>query len=423
MGKNVYNRKKGYRYEQKKKKINRDVLSYEDMPLEDYDKESAEISKPAVKKILILIAGIVLLGLIVFAVANRENLTPEKITRWVAYDLLGASDDGYPVTIQGTNVNEGNFICDGNEVCYVSDTVYQSLASNGNEIGYSQISFSNPVMVTSGDYVLIYDLGGHEYVTGTKERLNDVRKTESEIFTADINSKGDYCLVTKADGYLSKAFAYNKYNEKHYAYSFADYYVTAVAMNDNGSGLTACGISGKNGSMATVAYVLEFSSEKPKATHSLGENVVYSVEYLNSNTPCIVGSNASFVINVKRDELKKVDYNQMMLTTFDIDKDTSKFVISLSRSGDGNQCSLEYIGADGKVINTNKTNHGASSVSIYKNRIAVLDGNNCYLYDTEGNKIGKKDAGNGAKVARIESTDSVYILGINEIRKLIDFAE
>jgi len=352
----VYNRKKGYRYEQKKKKINRDVLSYEDMPLEDYDKESAEISKPAVKKILILIAGIVVLGLVIFAVANRDNLTPEKITRWITYDLLGASDDGYPVTIQGTNVNEGNFVCDGSEVCYVSDTVYQSLASNGNEIGYSQISFSKPVMVSSGEYVLIYDLGGHEYVTGTKEQLNEIRKAESEIFTADVNSRGDYCLVTKADGYLSKVIAYNKYNEKHYAYSFADYYVTTVAINDNGNGLTACGISGKNGSMSTVAYVLDFSAEKPEAVHSLGENVVYSVEYLNSNVSCVIGSNSSFLINNRKDELKVVEYNQMLLTSFDIDKNTSKFIISLSRSGDGNQCTLQYIGSDGKVIHTNETN-------------------------------------------------------------------
>lgn len=423
MGKNVYNRKKGYRYEQKKKKIKRDILSYEDMPLEDYDKDSAEISKPAVKKILILIAGIVVLGLIVFAVANRENLTPEKITRWVTYDLLGVSDDGYPVNIQGSGVTEGNFISNGGEICYVSDTTYQALSVNGNEIGYSQISFSKPVMVSSGEYVLIYDLGGHEYVTGTKTRLNNIRKTEYEIFTADINSAGDYCLVTKADGYLSKIFAYNKLNEKRYAYSFADYYITAVAMNNNGSGCTACGMSAQNGSMATVAYVLDFSSEKPYSKLSLDENIVYGVEYLNSNTACIVGSNASFVLNIKKEELKKIDYKQKELTSFDINKDTSTFVISLSRSGDGKMCSLVYVGSDGKVINTNKTKNEAKSISLYKNRIAVLDDNVCYLYDTQGNKIGSKDAGDGSKVVRLESSDSVYVLGINEIRKLTDFTE
>lgn len=421
MGKNIYNRKRGYRYEQKKKKIKRDVISYEDVPLEEYDKENVEISKTSVKKVLFLILGIVVLGLIIFAVANRENLTPEKITRWISYDLFGIKDTGYPVDIVGTGVNDGNFISDDEELCYVSDTTYQALSSNGNEIGYSQISYSHPVLVSSDEFVLIYNLDGYGYVSGKKTMLNKERETKDKIFSADINSKGDYCIVTKSDGYLSKITAYNRKNEKLYAYSFADYYISSVAINNNGTGCIASGISSKNGSMDTVAYVLDFTKETPSAVISLGENLIFAVEYLNSNSVCMIGSNSSFVLNTRNSQLNTINYKQKKLTAFDIDKDTSSFVVSLSRSGDGRQCTLKYISDKGEILNVNNSSRSVKSISLYKNRIAVLDENTCYIYDTGGNYLGKQDAGNGSKAVSLSSSDSAYVLGINEIRKVIEF--
>ncbi|MBQ5347129.1 MAG: hypothetical protein IIU39_03655, partial [Ruminococcus sp.] len=113
--------------------------------------------------------------------------------------------------------------------------------------------------------------------------------TDYYVLTADINDKGYYCVVTQADGYLSKIFVYNNNKEKIYTYSFSDYYINAVALNSNGTGCVACGVTGDNGSLLGIAYVLDFSQEKPTATYSLDENSVYSVEYFNSNTVCMVG--------------------------------------------------------------------------------------------------------------------------------------
>ena len=45
---------KGHRFaETKAKKTDRDVISYEDVPLEDYELEKTEMSPAAVKKIII----------------------------------------------------------------------------------------------------------------------------------------------------------------------------------------------------------------------------------------------------------------------------------------------------------------------------------------------------------------------------------
>lgn len=405
---------------EKRKNSKRSVMSYEDVPLDEYNDDQPEISKEAVKRILIVVGVIVLLGFIVFAVANRDAFSPEKFTHWVKYDVVGASDTEFPVSIIGSNVNSGNFKSDG-DVMYVSDTAFVSVGSNGNEIGYSQHGFAKPILCAEGNNVLIYNLGGNGFVTGTKEKLNKPKDTDYYVLTADINDKGYYCVVTQADGYLSKIFVYNNNKEKIYTYSFSDYYINAVALNSNGTGCVACGVTGDNGSLLGIAYVLDFSQEKPTATYSLDENSVYSVEYFNSNTVCMVGSKSSYTLDIRGGNLKQVDYSNMQLTAFDINTDTNSFVLSLSRSGDGRTCSIEYINGAGEIANVNDTNLTIKSIDLYKNRIAALDSDTCYVYDTDGRKIGKANAGNGSKAVRLGNTNEAYILGINELRRIVQF--
>ncbi|MCR5652273.1 MAG: DUF5711 family protein [Ruminococcus sp.] len=418
--------KKGHRHSvesiERRKKSKREVLSYEDMPLEEYKQQNVEISKTAVKRILIVAGILVVLGLIVFAIANRENLTPEKISNWFRYEVLGSHDTGYPVKVVGTTVNEGNFYCDKGPV-YVSDTAFESLSSTGNELCYTRHSFSKPMLNCDGDNVIIYNLGGNGYAVGTKKGLGNLKSTKEDkyIITADINSQGDYCIVTQADGYLSKIFVYNKDNEQVYAYSFAQYYINAVALNSQGTGCVACGFSGDSGSLSGIAYVLDFTKEEPAGTFSIDENMVYRVEYLSSKKVCMVCSNSSFMLDIGSGDLKQVDYGNMELTAFDIDTDTDFLVLSLSRSGDGRLCSVEYIDSSGKVLKVNDTKRSIESMSLYKNQIAILDSGTCYFYDNEGKKLGKAEAGNGAIAVRLDDIDTAYVLGINDIKKITEY--
>ena len=77
----MFKRKKG-RYSEKKVNKDRKVISYEDVPLEDYEQEKTDLSPAAVKKIIIGVVIALVAGLIVFAFANRDKLTPENISVW-----------------------------------------------------------------------------------------------------------------------------------------------------------------------------------------------------------------------------------------------------------------------------------------------------------------------------------------------------
>ena len=98
----MFKKFKGHYSKRKTHKTDRDVMSYEDMPLDDYEQEKTEMSPQAVKKIVLGACIAIAAGLIVFAFANHDKLTWENISNWWTYDVLGNAGHGYPVDIIGS---------------------------------------------------------------------------------------------------------------------------------------------------------------------------------------------------------------------------------------------------------------------------------------------------------------------------------
>lgn len=412
-------RKNKGKYQHQVRKNDREIMSYEEVPLEDYEAEDPKVTKYAVKKILKVFLIIVACCLVVFIFANREKLTYDNIKNWVQYELLGhGTGDGYPVSIVGTNVNQGNFLSIDNYIAYASDTSFVTLSSNAYEIFNTQLSYSKPVIKNSNSKILVYNLDGKGYQINSVDKNLYSGEAPDKIFVADINSSGAYVLVTQSDGYLCKLYAYNNNNKQIYAYSFSEYYITDVALSADGKGAVACGVSTQNGTTVSAIYVLDFSSEKPKSISKIDKNIIYSVKYLSNNSVCAVGSNGSFVLNTSNSQLAKNDYQEKTLTCYDINRDTGCFTVSLSRSGDGRSCDILYFNSEGKLINTISTELKITSISLYKDKIAALSQNTVYVYNRDGKLIYTESAGTDAREVKICSDSSAYILGISEIRQI-----
>lgn len=415
------NKKNRPRYSQNEKKTDRELLSYEEVPLDDYENEDPKVTKYAVKKILKVALVLFVAAFLVFLFANREKLTYENITSWIQYELLGGNKgDGYPVSIVGTTVSEGNFKTRDSFLSYASDTSFVTLSGGGYRISATQHSFSKPIVVNSNNKYLVYNLNGTGFMINSLEENLYTADAPDKLFTADINSNGYYALVTQSDGYLSKLYVYNNSNKQIFAYSFADYYITSVTLNSSGSGAVACGISAYNGAVQSAVYYLDFKSEKPVFVKKFDNNTLYSVKYLSTGTVSVIGSEASYVINLSSGDVAATGYEEMLLTGYDINTDTGCFVTSLSRSGDGRLCTINYFNSNGEITGTIDTDLKITSISLYKDKIAVLSQGVVYVYNREGELLNTVNPGTDARAVRIFSDNNAYILGIGEIR-MVDF--
>lgn len=402
--------------EKKNTRTERDVISYEDMPLDDYEQEKTEISPEAVKRILIGVGIAIVAGLIVFAFSNRDKLTWENISTWWTYDVIGNAGNGYPVNIVGSEVSASNIAVTQGRVAYASDTSFVTLNSTGSEVANIQLRYSKPVMKSSGNKYLTYGLGGTGFqIQSFDEKLYTGEENEN-IFAGDIASNGVYCLVTEGNGYLSSLYVYNKNNNRTYKYSFSEYYITSIALNSDGSQGVACGITSDGGAVKTAVYWLDFSKEEPKNIYIIDGDSVVDCEYLGDNRVALIGQSASYIIKNGDKNYITNSYEDRTLANYCFNTDTQTYTVALSRSGDGRSCVLLQYNNNGENKCSIDTEYSAESISSYKGIIGILDDNIVYTYNSDGTMRKEYNVGTGSKRVILIGENEVCVLSTNQIR-------
>lgn len=414
----VQKNKKG-RYSERKKSSERgDIISYEDMPLEDYEQEKTDLSPSAVKKIVAAVIIAFAAGLAVFAFANRDKLTPENISMWWTYDVMGNGGEGYPVNIIGTTVKANNFAENQGRIAYASDTSFVTLNSTGSEVANVQLRYSKPVMKSAENRYLTYGLGEKAFQINSFEKNLFSGETDNLIYTGDISSNGNYCIVTEGNAYLTELYAYDSNNNRIFKYSFSEYYIMNVAINQDGSGCVACGITSDNGEMKTAVYVLDFSKDEPLTKYSISGDIIIDCKYISSSRAVLVGNSAAYIIKIGSEDYTTISYDDKPIANYCFNPDTKAFALALSKSGDGRSCNIVSYDDNGNVIATVDSEYGAESMSMYKGVISILDGNVIYTYDSSGKLIYSAEAGTGSKSLILNSTSSAYVLTLNQIKQI-----
>ena len=413
----MFKRDKARYGEKKTIKNERDVISYEDMPLDDYEQEKTEISPEAIKRILIGVAVAIVAGLIVFAFSNRDKLTWDNISTWWTYDVLGNAGNGFPVNIVGSEVAASNLSVTQGRVAYASDTSFVTLNSTGSEVANIQLRYSTPVMKSSGNKYLTYGLGSTGFqIQSFDEKLYTGEESEN-ILTGDIASNGVYCLVTEGNGYLSSLYVYNKNNNRIFKYSFSEYYITSVALNSDGSGGVACGITSDGGAVSSAVYLLDFSKEEPKSVYTISGDSVIDCKYLGDSRVALIGQSASYIIKNGDENYITNSYEDRTLANYCFNTDTQTYTIALSRSGDGRSCALLQYNSNGDNKCSIDTEYSAESISSYKGVIGILDDNIVYVYSMDGTQRYAYNVGTGSKKVILTGESEACVLSANQIRR------
>ncbi|MDR0914007.1 MAG: DUF5711 family protein [Oscillospiraceae bacterium] len=408
-------KQKAKRYNQKNRA--EEFLSYEELPLENYEKDVPKISKFPVKRLIAAAVIILLCFGIVFAFYNRDKLSPENIGNWFNYELLGkAQGEGYPSTISGTNLSAGNIDMIDNYLVYASNTSCVTLSSSAYQIANRQITYSQPVLKTSGNRMLVYALGEKSYMVNTINNQEHAGSLGGEIFCADINKNGETGFVTETDGYFCKFSYLNDLHKEKYTYSFSEYFINSVKINNAGNTAVLGGVSAKEAQGKMGLYVLDFYSDKPKKIFEYPSDVVLDIDFVTDNIAVVVAKNSLFFINTSNGEITQHSYNKLQLTAYNINQETGCTVLSLSRSGDGRNCDVLYYNQGGELVNTIKTDISVSSLSVYKDRIALLQNETATLYNKEGENLGAAQTGKDARAILLSGSNQAYVLGVSEIR-------
>lgn len=353
-----------------------------DIPLQEDHPHKSRFTK---KQIIFAVVIVLVLFVVVFYASNADKLSFHNISNFINYGVLNrSSEESFPLDIQGESIRAGNFVRKGQDICYCSDTKTQVLNNYGRSVWSVQHAFINPVLTTSENKVMVYNLGG----TGFQiiDTNGDVYSADApdNILVAAINRDGVYALVTQNSGYHSKLYVYNEENEQIFAYSFADYYVTSVSLSESGKRAVVSGVSALDGVDIASLYVLDFTKDTPLYFSELEGNIIYDVCYMSDKYACAIGRSGSYVINTYNGAFESFSYDGRDLTAYDINTETDTYTISLSASGDGRNCEIISFGSTGKQDRSFTVDEKIIGLSTYKGRVSLLTNDSVMLYAKDG---------------------------------------
>ena len=400
--------------QKREKKSNREVVTYEELPIEERESDiekTSPVIKLTPKRIIAAVLIILVLFAVVFFISNPERLSIQSASNFFNYAIMNRdSDQSFPLDVSGASVSAGNFIGSGMDIVYCSDTKTQQLNNYGRSVFTAPHAFITPVLVNGGNNKLVYNLGGTGYQVIDGE--NNVRslETKDDILLADITSSGIYALITESSGYLSKLYVYNEKDEQIFAYSFADYYATAVSLSDSGRNAVVAGVSALDGMDISALYVLDFTKDTPQYLSEFEDNIIYDVQYLNERSACAVGRSSSYAINTSNGEVTAAEYEGRVLTAYDINSDTDTFTLSLSNSGDGRNCDIISYNSAGKSDKSFSVDDKIIDLSTHKGRVALLTTDEVMLYSKDGKKYSTKGLRSDPHTVVLYTGSDAYVL-------------
>ena len=234
---------------------------------------------------------VLVLGLALWV--NRESLTPENIWSWVQTQVMGAQGgDGYPVSITGSAVSQGNFTSYGGNAVVLSDTAFTVLGPSGQEVFSQRHSLNQPVLKEAAGNYLLYNQGSTGYLiaSGTEVRLED--SAGQDILAGAVAANGRFALATQGKEGASDLTVYLENGEVQFTYSFAQDYITSLALSADGTSGIVCTVRSQGGELVSKVTVFQFDQADPVTQYESRDNLLLGASWGENGMLYAVGDSS-----------------------------------------------------------------------------------------------------------------------------------
>lgn len=348
---------------------------------------------------------------------NRANLTPENIWAWIQVQVMGdGAGDGYPVAITGSTVAQGNLTANEGNAVVLSDTALTILGPSGQEVVSLRHSLNQPILKADQGHYLLYNQGnaGYMVVSGTKTVADS--SASGDILAGAVAHNGRFALATRGAEGASDLTVYLETGEEQFTYSFAQDYITCLALNADGTWGLVCTVCSRGGELISKVTVFDFNQTTPVAEYETQNNLLLGAYWGDNGSLYAVGDSSLLRGQSGEFAFEEVSYEGRVPTAFQFAG--NQVYLSISAYEHAGPCTLQiYRGQEDPV--EIQTQERVAALSVYGGSVAVLTGHELVAYDAStGQELARADAGSDAKSLALASESTAYVLGVSEIRKV-----
>lgn len=376
--------------------------------------KAAAIPKAVYRSAIILLALVI--GLAVWM--NRTNLTPENIGAWLKLQVTGAqAGDGFPVQITGSEVHPSNFLAGGGSAVVLSDTALTMLNITGLEELSLRHSLNHPVLQGAGSRYLLYNSGstGYMALSGTDVVVDAVE--EQDILTGAIAQNGRFALGVQGSNGASELNVYQRDGTLQAHYLLARDYITAIALNYDGSYGAVCTVRSDKGTLVSRVIIYDFSSEDPVAGYETTDNLLLAAYWGENGTIYGVGDTALLMAGSSDYAFTEYNYQGRQLTAFRMAAGRAFLSISAYEHA-GASTLLVYAPGQEQPVRIEAPRR-IEDISVYGGTVGLLLGEEAVFFDySTGAELGRTAAGGDARALALSSESAAYVLGVSEVRAI-----
>ncbi len=184
-------------------------------------------------------------------------------------------------------IYKGDLVVAGSSYFYLCDL-------QGNKRLNEESVFSNPVVVSSDKYLLVYGLSEYTYTLYNAFSKLHTESFDYPITGAAVSDKGLYAIVTRTSEYRSVVYLYNS-NFERIGAVYKDKYIMDVSFNNDGSEVLITSLYSKNGSYCTEVLNYVPYSDTPSSVKEVEGAMVLKSDYnLNGGYSVIYDNKIEF---------------------------------------------------------------------------------------------------------------------------------
>ena len=324
--------------------------------------------------------------------------------------------DGYPVAITGSSVSEGNFLsAEGNAVA-LSDTALTILGPSGQELFSQRHSYNQPILKAASGQYLLYNQNSTGYMVVSGTQLHLESSTEQDILAGAIAPNGRFALATQGADGATDVTVYLATGEEQFTYSFAQDYVTALALNADGTWAMVCSVRAQGGQLVSKVTVFDLNSPTPAAEFESQDNLLLAAYWGENGMLYAVGDSA--LLRARSGELSFSEYGYQGRTPTAFQFAGGQCYLSLSAYEHAGACTLLVFRGLEEPVQA-QAEERIVSLSVSGGTVGALLDQQLVLFDAAtGQELARAEAGSDAKSIALSSESAAYVLGVSEIRRL-----
>ncbi len=359
---------------------------------------------------------LVLCFVAVLVLMNAQGLSPENFFEWAQGKVLGiAPGSGYPLSTDGVQTGPHNFQLMDNEPVLLTDTTLSMYTRAGACISGRRHGFGTPALKVEGSRALLYDIGGTGCRVETRGAIESEQTMTQPIFTGALSRSGVYAVATAGDGFASVISVFSRAHEEMYTRSVQDYYISAMALRNDGALLAAGGVWSDEGQMGSTLLLLGFTDQTPVAKFDFSGTIILAVSFLDGGEIAVVGDRAAYLISSDYKTMATYEYSGRTLQGYSFSPSAG---LALSATGDGGTTShLAVLGRTGQVVLEKDVNRVCTDLYFTGNELYFLSQNLLIRRDLKRGTEKELFCPATAHSVLVSGTDA-YLLGASELYKI-----